>query len=106
MTIMGGKFTFIPTPFMSPKTKSPSVLPEKLVLLLEMTNKLNEEVNKPRLTPAEKRALKRQLPGISRLLIEAHGAVLAWFGGSDVWDGMMHILEEAKAKLSDKKKKR
>lgn len=84
--------------------KTASDLPETLVQLLEWTNDLSVRMSKRRLTPAEVRSIKRQLPGINRLLVESHGAVLEWFGGTDVWDGMMDVVQQARERLSTKKK--
>lgn len=84
---------------MKQKTSAVISVPEELVHLLDLTNRLSEAVAKPTLTLSEKRSVRRQLPEISRLLVEAHGDVLEWFGGSDVWDGMQYLVQDARKKV-------
>lgn len=80
-----------------------TTVPDRVISLVSMVNGVSHVLQRRTITPSEKQSIRRQLPAISKLLVEAHGDVLQWFGGSDVWDGMCSILKEAKQTVRARK---
>lgn len=87
----------------APKSPVVSAIPEGLVSLLALVDSVSAVIAKPSLTPSEKRSVRKQLPMLEKLLIKFRGDILDWFGGDDVYDGIMEVLRDAEKKLGAKK---